>query len=152
MAAPGKPFEGRLDAFFIGAIMIMAAYYTLWGVAHATDRAFAIQMWTALAALLAGFAFLVHFLGRGPISNRSSKYEDGVVKAGVIASMFWGIAGFLVGVIIAAQLAYPNIFYFEELGWTNFGRLRPCIVNEIAGDFRVMDQVLTAQSARPSAP
>jgi len=39
--------------------------------------------------------------------------------------MFWGIAGLLVGVIIALQLTFPNIFYFPELGWTNFGRLRP---------------------------
>jgi cytochrome c oxidase cbb3-type subunit I len=28
-------------------------------------------------------------------------------------------------VIIALQLSYPQLFYFPELGWTNFGRLRP---------------------------
>ncbi|MEQ9316157.1 MAG: cbb3-type cytochrome c oxidase subunit I, partial [Henriciella sp.] len=44
---------------------------------------------------------------------------------GVFASMFWGIAGFLVGILIACQLTWPNLFYFEEWGWTNFGRLRP---------------------------
>ena len=52
-------------------------------------------------------------------------YEQGVVKFGVFAAMIWGIAGFLVGVIIALQLSWPNLFYFPELGWTNFGRLRP---------------------------
>ncbi|MBY0421546.1 MAG: cbb3-type cytochrome c oxidase subunit I, partial [Parvularculaceae bacterium] len=49
----------------------------------------------------------------------------GVVKAATIAAMFWGIAGFLVGLIIALQLAYPNLFYFPDAAWTNFGRLRP---------------------------
>ncbi len=39
--------------------------------------------------------------------------------------MFWGIVGMLVGVVIASQLAWPNIFYFPEAGWLNFGRLRP---------------------------
>jgi len=29
------------------------------------------------------------------------------------------------GVVIAAQLAFPNIFYFAELPWTSFGRLSP---------------------------
>ncbi|WP_370323189.1 cytochrome-c oxidase, cbb3-type subunit I [Henriciella pelagia] len=54
-----------------------------------------------------------------------TKYEDTLVKMGVFASMFWAIAGFLVGILIACQLTWPNLFYFEEWGWTNFGRLRP---------------------------
>lgn len=37
--------------------------------------------------------------------------------------MFWGIAGFLVGDLIAWQLAYPALNL--DLPWTNFGRLRP---------------------------
>ncbi|MFN3230156.1 MAG: cytochrome-c oxidase, cbb3-type subunit I [Asticcacaulis sp.] len=59
------------------------------------------------------------------LNNDSGKYMDGVVRAGVIASMFWGIVGFTVGCLIAAQLAFPNQLYFPELGWLNFGRLRP---------------------------
>ena len=38
---------------------------------------------------------------------------------------FWGIAGLLVGVVIALQLTFPNLLYFPEWGFTNFGRLRP---------------------------
>ena len=120
----GNSSDG-LDAFGIGLILLLTAFYTLWGAAHATDRAFAIQMWTGFASLVVGGAMLIHYLGRGPLGDRSSKYENGVIKAGVIASMFWGLAGFLVGVVIAAQLAFPNQLYFEDLGWTNFGRLRP---------------------------
>ena len=48
---------------------------------------------------------------------------DDVVRAGVIATVFWGIAGFLVGVFIALQLAFPELNL--DLPWTTFGRLRP---------------------------
>jgi cytochrome c oxidase cbb3-type subunit 1 len=30
-----------------------------------------------------------------------------------------------VGVIIALQLCFPHLFYFPDLPWTNFGRMRP---------------------------
>ncbi|WP_245162510.1 cytochrome-c oxidase, cbb3-type subunit I [Brevundimonas sp. AJA228-03] len=53
------------------------------------------------------------------------RYSDGVIRAGVIATMFWGVVGMLVGVVIASQLSWPDIFYFPEAGWLNFGRLRP---------------------------
>ena len=50
-------------------------------------------------------------------------YADGVIRAGVIATVFWGLAGFLVGDIIAWQLAFPALNL--DLPWTSFGRLRP---------------------------
>ena len=50
-------------------------------------------------------------------------YCDGVIRAGVIATVFWGIVGFLVGDILAWQLAFPALNL--DLPWTNFGRLRP---------------------------
>ncbi len=118
--------EWRIDALAIFIIMALGVFYTLWGAAHATDRAFAVQMWTAFAAFMAGGGLLTYVIARGKgASETPSKYENGVIKAGVFASMFWGIAGFLVGVVIALQLAFPNIFYFPDYGWTNFGRLRP---------------------------
>ncbi len=50
-------------------------------------------------------------------------YQDDVIKAGAIASIFWGVVGFLVGLVIALQLAFPVLNF--DLPWTNFGRLRP---------------------------
>ena len=50
-------------------------------------------------------------------------YNDGVVRAGVIMSMFWGIAGFVVGLVLALQLAWPALYL--DLPWTSFGRIRP---------------------------
>lgn len=53
-------------------------------------------------------------------------YMDGVVRAGVIATALWGVVGFLVGVIIAFQLAFPALNLSELMhGYTNFGKLRP---------------------------
>lgn len=56
------------------------------------------------------------------IQEKDTGYLDGVVKYGVIATLVWGLVGFLVGVIAAAQLAWP-ILNFEP--WLNFGRVRP---------------------------
>ncbi len=52
----------------------------------------------------------------------TSGYQDNVVKAGAIATVFWGVVGFLVGDIIAWQLAFPALNL--DLPWTTFGRLR----------------------------
>ncbi len=52
-----------------------------------------------------------------------SKYHDDVVRAGMIATVFWGIVGFLMGNVIASQLAFPAMNLGLE--WTSFGRLRP---------------------------
>ena len=55
--------------------------------------------------------------------NKADHYLDGVVKAGVIATIFWGVVGFLAGVYIAFQLAFPALNF--DLSFMNFGRLRP---------------------------
>ena len=76
------------------------------------------------AAVLGGFALTVG-LSSQQLRDEPDRYMDGVIRAGVIATMFWAAVGMLVGVIIAAQLSWPTIFYFPEAGWLNFGRLRP---------------------------
>ena len=50
-------------------------------------------------------------------------YNDDVIRLFMIAAVFWGVAGFLAGVYIALELAYPALNLGLE--WTNFGRLRP---------------------------
>ncbi|MBL4870803.1 MAG: cytochrome-c oxidase, cbb3-type subunit I [Robiginitomaculum sp.] len=76
------------------------------------------------AFALAIFA-LVYGLTTNKFVNNPYEYDDSVIRAGIIATIFWGIAGMLVGVIIASQLAFPKFLYFENLPWTNFGRMRP---------------------------
>jgi cytochrome c oxidase cbb3-type subunit 1 len=76
------------------------------------------------ACVLGGFAITAG-LGSEQLRDEPDRYMDGVIRAGVIATMFWGAVGMLVGVVIAAQLSWPTIFYFPDAGWLNFGRLRP---------------------------
>jgi cytochrome c oxidase cbb3-type subunit I len=56
-------------------------------------------------------------------STASERYNEDIVRAFVIATVFWGLAAFTVGVFIAFQLTYPVLNL--GLDWTTFGRLRP---------------------------
>ncbi len=56
-------------------------------------------------------------------------YDDSVVRKFVLATIIWGAVGMLVGVIIAAQLAYPALNF--DLPWITFGRLRPLHTNAV---------------------
>ena len=82
---------------------------------------YAIHMFIfALAAILA-LIFKARSFGK-PAPDTSG-YMDNVVRYGAIATVFWGVVGFLVGLVIALQLAYPA--WNPDLEWLNFGRLRP---------------------------
>jgi len=50
-------------------------------------------------------------------------YNERVVRQFTLATMFWGVVGFLAGVYIALELAFPA--FNLGLEWTSFGRLRP---------------------------
>jgi cytochrome c oxidase cbb3-type subunit 1 len=50
------------------------------------------------------------------------RYNEEIVKYFTLTAMFWGVAGFLVGLLIALQMAFPW-FNFEP--YLTFGRLRP---------------------------
>src|SRR5690242_1575498 len=50
-------------------------------------------------------------------------YNEEIVWACVIASLFWLLAALADGVFIALELAYPKLNLGLE--WTSFGRLRP---------------------------
>ncbi len=59
-------------------------------------------------------------------SNHSTQpvdYNYNIVKLFTIASTFWGIIGFSVGVLIASQLAFPVLNF--DIEWLSFGRIRP---------------------------
>jgi len=56
-------------------------------------------------------------------------YDDAIVRKFLWATIIWGLVGFLVGLIIALQLANP-IFNFD-ISWLSFGRLRPLHTNAV---------------------
>jgi cytochrome c oxidase cbb3-type subunit I len=57
------------------------------------------------------------------LAARPVIYNDEVVKKFVIATVFWGIIAFALGVYIASELAWPSLNL--GLSFINFGRLRP---------------------------
>ena len=61
--------------------------------------------------------------------SQSSTYEFGVVRQFAIMTVVWGIVGMLVGVIIAAQLAWPQLNF--DIPWFTYGRLRPLHTNAV---------------------
>lgn len=106
------------------AILLLAVI----AVAGAQDSGFAIHMTiVAIAALIglvvsvnkADYAAIAKGILRTPDEGR---YDDDPVRWGVIATVFWGMAGFLAGLFIALQLAFP-LLNFEP--FLNFGRVRP---------------------------
>ncbi|MEC9266330.1 cytochrome-c oxidase, cbb3-type subunit I [Pacificispira sp.] len=51
------------------------------------------------------------------------QYDETVVRYFTVATALWGVVAFLVGVVIALQLAFPVLNF--DLPWLSFGRLRP---------------------------
>src|SRR5512146_34304 len=56
-------------------------------------------------------------------------YSDTVVRLFSLAAVVWGVVGMLVGVIIAAQLAWPELNF--GIPWLSYGRLRPLHTNAV---------------------
>ena len=56
-------------------------------------------------------------------------YDNKIVKQFGIATMFWGLVGMLVGLLIASQLFDPALNF--NLQFTTFGRIRPIHTNAV---------------------
>jgi cytochrome c oxidase cbb3-type subunit 1 len=56
-------------------------------------------------------------------------YSDTVVRAFALVAVVYGIVGMLVGVIIAAQLAWPDLT--QGISFLSYGRLRPLHTNAV---------------------
>ena len=59
----------------------------------------------------------------------ANTYNYKVVRQFAIMTVVWGIVGMLVGVIIAAQLVWPDLTFGVE--WLSYGRLRPLHTNAV---------------------
>ena len=57
------------------------------------------------------------------------RYQYDVIRAFSVMTVVWGIVGMLVGVLIAAQLAWPELNF--GVPWLTYGRLRPLHTNAV---------------------
>ena len=109
-----------LVALALLSIVIAAKAYT-------PEYAFHAYLFSA-AGVAAVFAIINRYYERPveapPLTiDGKPNYNMGPVKFSAVAAVFWGIAGFTVGLVIALQLAFPVLNF--DLPWTTFGRLRP---------------------------
>lgn len=124
-APPPLAADAPKGAGVLLVLSVVAALLAVVAAALSQDWIFQVQALTFfVGAVLAAF-FLTAGLSSGSLRDAPDRYADGVIRAGVVATLFWAAAGLLVGVVIAAQLSWPNLLFFPEAGWTNFGRLRP---------------------------
>ena len=61
--------------------------------------------------------------------DTAQSYNYKVVKQFAVATVVWGVVGMLVGLIIAAQLAWPALNF--DIPWLTYGRLRPLHTNAV---------------------
>ncbi|MEL6279047.1 MAG: cbb3-type cytochrome c oxidase subunit I, partial [Pseudomonadota bacterium] len=101
-------------------LLSAGSFIALYAASQARDDVYFVHM---LIFAAAGLFFIWRALSVEREVPTEASYMDGVVRAGVIATVFWGVVGFLVGLVIALQLAYPQLNF--DLPWTTFGRLRP---------------------------
>jgi cytochrome c oxidase cbb3-type subunit I len=147
-----------------GGAWLGVALILLVAAAASPDWAFSVHMVVAgLAALIAAFASGSGFdfvAQRYPALSpqQQSTYDDDLIRWGVIATIFWGLAGFLAGLYIALQLAFPALNL--NLEYTTFGRLRPLHTSAVvfafggnallASSFYVVQRTCRARLAFPS--
>jgi cytochrome c oxidase cbb3-type subunit 1 len=58
-----------------------------------------------------------------------AQYDDAIVKKFCVMAVVWGIVGMLVGVLAAAQLAFPAMNL--DIPYLTFGRIRPLHTNAV---------------------
>ncbi|WP_271783192.1 cytochrome-c oxidase, cbb3-type subunit I [Aquimarina algiphila] len=56
-------------------------------------------------------------------------YDNKIVKKFLYATMFWGIVGMSVGLLLAFMFLFPNVT--DGISWLSFGRLRPLHTNAV---------------------
>src|SRR6187402_3038873 len=62
-------------------------------------------------------------------TGSATLYSDTAVRQFSLMAVVWGVVGMLVGVFIAAQLAWPELNF--GIPWLSYGRLRPLHTNAV---------------------
>jgi cytochrome c oxidase cbb3-type subunit 1 len=110
-----------LKLVILGVVVVCAAI----AANYARDAAYLVHMLLFMAAGGGLFLYTLRRMGEPAAPVPTHEYMDGPVRAAAIATAFWGVVGFLAGVTIAFQLAFPVLNFEWAQGYMNFGRLRP---------------------------
>ena len=69
----------------------------------------------------------IHATPSGWAASHATQYNDKIVRQFAVMAVVWGVVSMLVGVFIAAQMAWPELNF--GIAWLSFGRLRPLHTN-----------------------
>ncbi len=159
------PTASRLAQWLTVSCLSLGIILALFVAAKTTTGAMQFHATIVIIAFIIAIVGIINLVsnindGKHEASPSGVFYNNDIVKYGVIASAFWGIAGFLVGDILAWQLAFPVLNL--DLPWTNFGRLRPLHTSAvifafggnvlIATSFYVVQRTCKARLAGEIAP
>jgi cytochrome c oxidase cbb3-type subunit 1 len=110
-------------------LWLVALLFALFMFVNSVDSGFAVHMAIFGLAAVAGLIVSLTrtdykaLVTTGIAPPDQSRYDDDLIRTGVILTTFWGCVGFLVGLYIALQLAFPVLNLGLE--YSTFGRLRP---------------------------
>jgi cytochrome c oxidase cbb3-type subunit 1 len=138
----------------------IAAFFALLAAGLAKDELFASHMGVLVIVLIGAVVVLMRRTSFAPQPAADmSAYMDGPIRYGVIATVFWCVAGLLAGVVVALQLAYPDLNIEPFL---SFGRVRPLHTSAVifafggnvllATSFYVVQRTCRARLAGDLAP
>ncbi len=126
---PLIPKRRTFGEISLSAILVLLAIATAFIATQAYTPAYAFHMVLfSLCSVLAVVAINMRFDAR-PIASTplvidgKPNYNYGPIKFASLAALFWGTAGFVVGLYLALELSFPILNF--DLPWINFGRLRP---------------------------
>lgn len=145
-AGGGTSGSNRWEKAVYGVLAAVTAAAGLYWLIAA--EAWAMQLHGALFLAFGVAAAVFIWRWRDPATAPDAPpYADAVLKAGAIAAVIWGLVGFLAGLVIALQLAYPALNF--DLPWTNFGRLRPvhtsAVIFAFGGNVLIMTSLHVVQ-------
>ncbi len=126
---PLIPKRRTFGEISLSAILVLLAIGAAFIATRAYTPAYAFHMALfSLCSVLAVVAINMRFDAR-PIAptplviDGKPNYNYGPIKFASLAALFWGTAGFVVGLYLALELSFPILNF--DLPWINFGRLRP---------------------------
>jgi len=163
---PLIPKRRTFGEISLTAIFSLLAIVTAFIATRAYTPAYAFHMALfSLGSVLAVVAINIRYNAR-PIAptplviDGKPNYNYGPIKFTSLAALFWGTAGFAVGLYLALELAFPALNF--DLPWINFGRLRPLHTSAVifafggnvllATSFYVLQRTSRARIAGELAP
>ena len=126
---PLIPKRRTFGEISLSAILVLLAIGAAFIATRAYTPAYAFHMTLfSLCSVLAVVAINMRFDARPTsptplVIDGKPNYNYGPIKFASLAALFWGTAGFIVGLYLALELSFPILNF--DLPWINFGRLRP---------------------------